>query len=378
MEIGRLVGRVKEICSDPRYVELGELWGRHERLEIVERIPVCLEVRDSMWGRFLGYDLQALTADRIRDLVRFELEQKIYRHEVIRDDTVVSRELRTGAYHVALTSRTMFGARRTSIPDTEGWRVEPIVRTEADLASLRPPEIRWDPEASRRRAEEFLDAVHGDLPVQAPRPGAMTRGPLDLAVELRGWEQLMLDFHDRPGFVHDLMRAITDARIGYEKERARLLGIDLGTSEGGLWEDDVNCDVLSPRAYEEFVFPYECEMARLYGRVTFHSCGKLTPVLDLVVRIPGLHRLYFSEPWTDLAAAHAAARNRMAIRVDMNPATRIGVPRHELLPVLDRMAAVGRGCVLQVHMASARTGTPEQVLQWVRIATEVLGSARAA
>ena len=376
MDLSDLVQKVKGICADPRYTALAELWKRHDRLELVDRIPVCLEVRDSMWGRFLGYDLQALTADKIPDLVRFQLEQKIYRHETIRDDTPVLPALSTGAYHVLVESRTAFGARRMSIPETEGWRVEPLVRTEADLPSVRTPELSWDSESARRRAELFRDAVHGELPVRAPRPGAMTRGPLDTAVELRGWTDLMLDLHDRPGFVHALMRRITDARIGYERRRAELLGVDLAATEGGLWEDDVNCDVLSPRAYEEFVFPYECEMARLYGSVTYHSCGKLTPVLDLVVRIPGLRMLYFSEPWTDLAAAHAAARNRAIIRVDMNPATRIGVPREELAPVLRRIAAVGRTCVLEIHMASARTGSPEQVLEWVRATTELLRPAR--
>ena len=41
---------------------------------------------------------------------------------------------------------------------------------------------------------------------------AWWRGPLDLAIQLRGYEALMVDISERPAFVHDLLRFITEQR----------------------------------------------------------------------------------------------------------------------------------------------------------------------
>ena len=305
-----LVNRVKDLVSHPRYSALADLWRRHNALGIVERIPFCMDMRDSMWGRFLHRDLRDLTADNIEGLIRFQLEQKIFYHDRIADDTIIGATLHTNPFAVPEISRNIFGATRTNIPDTEGWSVEVLVKDPADLESLPQPRVEFDPAAAQERADRFSDLLDGELPVSVPRVGGFTRGPMDTAVQLRGWENLMFDFIDRPAFVHDLMEYITTYRIGYETRRAELLGLDLASAAGGLWEDDVNCDVLSPGQYEEFVFPYEKRMAALFGEVTYHSCGNLTPVLPLIGSIPQMKKLYFSEPWTDFRAAKAVAENR--------------------------------------------------------------------
>ena len=199
---------------------------------------------------------------------------------------------------------------------------------------------------------------------------------MDTAVQLRGWQQLMLDFRDRPQFVHELMERITDSRILYEKRRAEILGLDLHDTNGGLWEDDVNCDVLSPDDYARFVHPHEVRMSRLYGSVTYHSCGNLTPVAGLIADLPNLRQFYFSEPWTDLGAVMRAVKGRCLIRMDMNPPTCIGVPDAALRDRMSDFATVGRKCALEVHMASARTGTVDEVLKWVSIGKQVFGDSR--
>ena len=279
----------------------------------------------------------------------------------------------TSSYYIPPLSHTLFGARRHNIVETEGWSVESIVKTEADLAKVRCPEIRYDAKASGERTQRFREAVDDELPVKPPGVGSFNRGSMDTAVELRGWQQLMFDLHDRPHFVHDLMERITQSRIQYEQKRADVMGFDLKQTAGGLWEDDVNCDVLAPESYEEFVHPYERRVAELYDSVTYHSCGNLTPIASLVADLPNLKKIYFSEPWTDLKTVRDAAAGHKMIRIDMNPPTAIGVPEETLKTRMIAFAEEGRNCPLEIHMASARTGTVEQVVRWVRAGQAVFG-----
>ncbi len=372
-----LVQRVKEICADPRYDELRDLWQRHNSMELVERVPFCMDIRHTMLADFMGYDVQSLTPDKIEDIIRFQLDCKIFSHEHIHDDRVPGPHIGIGAYHVPTEGTTMFGARRTSIPASEGWHVEPVIKETSDLDDLKYPEPHYDPEAHEKRAAMFRDILDDELPIPPPGIGNFGRGPMDTAVELRGWEQLMYDFIERPDFVHDMMRKITDIRKHYEDKRAELMGIELSSTWGGLWEDDVNCQVLSPALYEEFIWPYECEMASVYKSVTYHSCGKLTPVLHLIDQIPNLTMLYYSEPWTDLAEAHRITQNKRIIRIDMNPPTCIGnVAESDLRAHLQTFAETGKDCIWESHMASARTGTYDDVMQYVKVGKEVFSKAR--
>ena len=61
------------------------------------------------------------------------------------------------------------------------------------------------------------------------------------------------------------------------------------------------------------------------------------------------------------------------IRIDMNPPTSIGVPEETLKTRMIAFAEEGRNCPLEIHMASARTGTVEQVVRWVRAGQAVFG-----
>ena len=371
--IDELVGKVKGIFCHPRYEHLKEIWRRHEGREKNAPVPVCLDVRNSMWSRFLGYDLQALTPENVTGCVRFQLEQKLFYHRRIRDDTLIAPSIAVESYYTPAQSRNLFGARRHHIVETEGWQAEPLVVTTEDLSKVRCQAIEYDDAAAQKRHGLFIEEMDGALPVRRPGIETFNRGPMDTAVQLRGWQQLMLDFRDRPQFVHELMERITESRILYENRRAGILGLDLKNADGGLWEDDVNCDVLSPDDYACFVHPYEVRMCRLYRSVTYHSCGNLSPIAELIADLPGLRQFYFSEPWTDLGAVMRAVKGRSLIRMDMNPPTCIGVSEAVLRDRMSRLAAVGRDCALEVHMASARTGTVEQVLQWVRVAKDVFG-----
>ncbi len=103
---------------------------------------------------------------------------------------------------------------------------------------------------------------------------------------LRGLENLMMDFHDHPDFVHELLRAIADYNIAQVTEAmshdidAVFFGDDWGQQHGLQ---------MGPRLWREFIYP---ELERMYGAVRragkfvmIHSCGDVDELFDDLIRI---------------------------------------------------------------------------------------------
>jgi len=103
---------------------------------------------------------------------------------------------------------------------------------------------------------------------------------------LRGLENLMMDFHDHPDFVRELLRAIADYNIAQVTEAMRydidavLFGDDWGQQHGLQ---------MGPRLWREFIQP---ELQRMYGAVRragkfvmIHSCGDVDELFDDLIDI---------------------------------------------------------------------------------------------
>ena len=98
---------------------------------------------------------------------------------------------------------------------------------------------------------------------------------------LRGMENLLMDFMINPGFVHELMGAITDYNIAQLKEAVRYdidavaFGDDWGQQSGLIMGYDT---------WKEFIYPH---LKRMYkavhdeGKYVFiHSCGDVDELFD--------------------------------------------------------------------------------------------------
>lgn len=101
---------------------------------------------------------------------------------------------------------------------------------------------------------------------------------------LRGMGNLMVDFHDHPRFVHELLGTIADWNIAQLHEAlnhdidAVLFGDDWGQQRGLQ---------MGPRLWREFLLP---QLRRMYGEVRnegkfvmIHSCGDVDEVFDDLV-----------------------------------------------------------------------------------------------
>jgi MtaA/CmuA family methyltransferase len=129
-----------------------------------------------------------------------------------------------------------------------------------------------------RRMSDRLDAVRllrervaEDVPVMGWVEGAFA-----LASDLRGDTNLLLDIHDRPEWLKDLLDRLVEVGVAFARAQvgagAHIVG--LGDSMGSL---------VSPRQYREFVLPYEQRVfaaVREAGAIPrLHICGNTSHLL---------------------------------------------------------------------------------------------------
>jgi MtaA/CmuA family methyltransferase len=142
-----------------------------------------------------------------------------------------------------------------------------LLPTPEDAARL----VLVAPEDGRRMSDR-LDAVRllrertgGDVPVMGWVEGAFA-----LASVLRGDTNLLLDIHDRPGWLKDLLDRLVEVGVAFARAQvaagAHVIG--LGDSMGSL---------VSRRQYREFVLPYEqrvfAAVREAGGIPRLHICG---------------------------------------------------------------------------------------------------------
>lgn len=125
----------------------------------------------------------------------------------------------------------------------------------------------------------------------------ITRAPYGIAFHLRGFADLAMDMMDDPEWMHKLMRFITDSRKKWYEDRAKFLNEPIPKVQ--LFNDEVDCNVISPKIYRDFIWPYEKELSEFHGGVAYwHSCGNIAPVLELIRQIPNVDMINISS-WTD-------------------------------------------------------------------------------
>jgi len=95
-------------------------------------------------------------------------------------------------------------------------------------------------------------------------------GPCAEGADLRGINTLMLDFYDDPVFVRDLFDFVVELELQFAQEQVSA-GADL------IGVGDAAASLISPRLYEEFIWPYEKKLIdglhALGTRARLHICG---------------------------------------------------------------------------------------------------------
>ncbi len=189
-----------------------------------------------------------------------------------------------------------------------------------------------------------------DIPGRIARSGDRFRvyqvgfSLFERAWTLRGMENLLMDFHDHPGFVRDLFNAIADWNI--EQVRGALAYDIDAVYFGDDWGQQRGL-IMGPVLWRKYVKPV---LARMYGFVRdagkyvfIHSCGDVDELFDDLVEI-GLSCFNPFQPEVmDTAALLERYRGRLAFYGGLSTQRTLpyGAPdevRHEI----KRLIGIGR------------------------------------
>lgn len=331
-----LAYKVKEISQNAVNESNRQEWYRHNSLK--KGKPLILVFPEGSWEEILPYSDMRISDGFWRDY-EWHLRHVIYRWEKIRDDSVVEPVIKVPLEYTY-----------------KGWGLEsekidsglhkgaakylPAIREYEDISKLKKPEFIIDANKSLENYERVRELFDGILEVKPDRiPKSVNVDYIKYATvydtsligtlaRLRGIEQLMMDMHDNPDWVHSAMQFMTSAaeELILEAEENGWLELNNGNDyvgSGGLGyttelpqEDFINaggkvrlCDMwgfaeaqdltmVSPAMLDEFVIPYQSRLLKHFGLNCYGCCEKLDNKFNVIKKIPNLRRISVS-PWTD-------------------------------------------------------------------------------
>ena len=150
---------------------------------------------------------------------------------------------------------------------------------------------------------------------------ATIHGILTTAQKLIG-QRVFVEMIDNPSFVHDLFGWITEAYIAQIRLFAEAAGMEIA----GLHVGDCSLCMVGPDQFAEFVLPHVNHLARAFGSVRFHSCGKVDHLLEAFTAVEHLAILNLGS-----GTSVRKMRERFGpIRIDLTPDVKMltfGTPR---------------------------------------------------
>lgn len=333
-----------------------------------------------------------------------ELRTEIFRFEDLQDDYVIEPVMnvnwRITRDDFGVPVVMHYGGSETQM-GSRSWEA-PIRDLEKDFHRLRPRAASVDREATHRvkaRMERLFDGI---LPVRIRGSFYWTLGMTWHAIELVGLQEFMMAMYDHPEGLHRLMAFLRDDHLAHadwlEREglyslnnendyigsgsmgyaadlpsRPRQAGEPVRT--GDLWAllESQETVGVGPDQFEEFIFPYQAEIAKRFGKIYYGCCEPVHNRWHVLQRIPNVARVSVS-PWADQDfMAEALGRERVFSRKP-NP-TSISTGRFDEAAIradIRQTLEAARGCRLEIIMKDVHTlnNEPHRLARWVRLARE--------
>lgn len=185
---------------------------------------------------------------------------------------------------------------------------------------------------------EFSKSVKNELFIEG-----WVEGPCAEAADLRGINNLMLDFHDDPQFVRSLFQFCVENAVRFAESQIKA-GADI------IGVGDAAASLVGPKIYREFVLPYEKQLIdaihALGGRVRLHICGNISRSLKeigtLVCEMIDLDSMVSLEK----ARAEMGERQVIAGNIDPVKTLRNGTPESVHKAVAECHRAAGSNFII--------------------------------
>ena len=164
------------------------------------------------------------------------------------------------------------------------------------------------------------------------------RGPLDIYLQMRGYEAFIDDLQERPDFIGKVLRKIVAERRRFAELRAAFLAEELPTTTF-VADDWVNIPFITPDFFREIIVPVYAYLQAGEGAVTgFHTCGRMEAVVtDLLAVFPELTWLDVSG-WNNLPQLDAIVDRKIKFHISIINTVSLGDSIEEQERILQQIA----------------------------------------
>jgi hypothetical protein len=392
----RLAERVAAIAASPKMAETRRLWTAHNRLERCRPLYFCDP--ENGWNEIIT-EAQMQCRGRLARRWEMDLRKEIFWGDVLGDDKPVEPYFDVPYTCAADDWGLAPTYHKTAASGSYVW--DGAIKDYAtDLKRLHAPHVQIDWETTNG-CLAIAKEVFGDLlGVRLKGPWWWSLGLTHLAATFRGLQNLLCDLVENPDGLKELLSLISCGNLAKLDwlEANRLLGLNNDGSyvgSGGygfsdqLPQPDMTdhvrpCDMwgftesqetvyISPKMYEEFVFPYEKPIMERFGLTCYGCCEPLNGRWNTVKRHHNLRRVSCS-PWADIEKMAESLGSKYVLSYKPNPAA-LAVPElnEESIRIgLRETLEKTKGCVVEVIMKDNHTlaNRPENAVTWCRIARE--------
>lgn len=303
---------------DERIAGKREVLAERDRQWGAERCRISSYLEPIAWPPLFGFDMNRFYTDP-EFMLEQELRQRVFWLDNTLGDDLAGFELcpSTGFYW----DFTLFGQQiRTDRDGVPHFLPHPLAEApNTGLLSCFDFATSGDMPVLLRQYRELRrlsqERCCGRVGVAFPR---FHRGPVDMLIQMRGYERFVYDTLERPEFVRQALDVFVAERLRWNRARAEWLGEAFGRQSTFIADDWVNPPFLSPAMFRDFVLPAYRAIQDNEGPVTgFHTCGPLVElVTDLLRDMPGIRTLDVSG-WNDLEALDEVVDPQIAFHCQM-------------------------------------------------------------
>ncbi len=395
-----LAEEVATLAALPVMKEKRELWRKHNRLEKTRPIIFCDP--ENGWNEIIT-ERQLQCKTKIARRWEMNLRKEIFWGREMGDDRPVE-----AIFNVPYTcSADDWGAEikfhRAEQLGSFVWD-SPIKDYAKDLPRIHPLTFEIDWNVSKACFDLASEVFRGTLTVRQKGTWWWSLGVTYPAILLRGMQNMFTDFRDYPDEINQLFSVILHGhmnKLDYLEANNLLSLNNNGTyvGSGGYGYTDelpppsfdgkVRCGDMwgftesqesvgvSPKMYEEFIFPYEKPIMDRFGLTCYGCCEPLHTRWNIVRQHHHLRRVSCSA-WANLAKMAGYLEDDFILSLKPNPAV-LAVPNpdwNSIRSYLRSAIDTASGCCLEIIMKDNHTlaNHPENAVEWVRIAREEAGA----
>ncbi len=391
-----LAEEVATLAAMPAMQEKRELWRRHNRLEKTRPVIFCDP--ENGWNEIIT-ERQLQCKTKIARRWEMNLRKEIFWGREMGDDRPVEP-----CFSVPYTTSVDDWGLPITFHKAEQmgsfvWD-SPIKDYATDLPRIHPLTFEIDWNVSKACFDLASEIFRGTLAVRQKGTWWWSLGVTYPAILLRGMQNMFTDFRDYPDEINRLFSVILQGhmcKLDYLEANNLLSLNNDGTyiGSGGYGYTDelppaafngkVRCADMwgftesqesvgvSPKMYEEFIFPYEKPIMDRFGLTCYGCCEPLHTRWNVVKNHHNLRRVSCSA-WANLAKMAGYLQDDFILSLKPNPAA-LAVPSPDwngIRSYLRSAIDIARGCCLEIIMKDNHTlaNRPENVVEWVRIARE--------